>query len=144
MFILKKGHQPGVYVPLRALFLVYPTLPYPTPPTLPLLTHIPPTLSDPTPPHSPTPPHPTPPHPSAPPHPYPLPYPCPSTLPHPFPPSYPTPPHPYPTLSYQALPLPYPLRIQTYGQLQDNMDQKCFLGIKFSTFLNQCLCTTII
>ena len=22
MFILKKGHQPGVYVPLRALFLV--------------------------------------------------------------------------------------------------------------------------
>ena len=24
MFILKKGHQPGVYVPLRALFLVYP------------------------------------------------------------------------------------------------------------------------
>ena len=23
MFILKKGHQPGVYVPLRALFLVY-------------------------------------------------------------------------------------------------------------------------
>ena len=26
MFILKKGHQPGVYVPLRALFLV--SLPY--------------------------------------------------------------------------------------------------------------------
>ena len=25
MFILKKGHQPGVYVPLRALFLVYYT-----------------------------------------------------------------------------------------------------------------------
>ena len=25
MFILKKGHQPGVYVPLRALFLVYST-----------------------------------------------------------------------------------------------------------------------
>ena len=24
MFILKKGHQPGVYVPLRALFLVEP------------------------------------------------------------------------------------------------------------------------
>ena len=24
MFILKKGHQPGVYVPLRALFLVIP------------------------------------------------------------------------------------------------------------------------
>ena len=23
MFILKKGHQPGVYVPLGALFLVY-------------------------------------------------------------------------------------------------------------------------
>ena len=23
MFIFKKGHQPGVYVPLRALFLVY-------------------------------------------------------------------------------------------------------------------------
>ena len=23
MFILKKEHQPGVYVPLRALFLVY-------------------------------------------------------------------------------------------------------------------------
>ena len=23
MFILLKGHQPGVYVPLRALFLVY-------------------------------------------------------------------------------------------------------------------------
>ena len=22
MFVLKKGHQPGVYVPLRALFLV--------------------------------------------------------------------------------------------------------------------------
>ena len=31
-----------------------------------------------------------------------------------------------------------------YGQLQDNMDQKCFLGIKFSTFLNQCLCAIII
>ena len=26
MFILKKGHQPGVYVPLRALFLVFVTL----------------------------------------------------------------------------------------------------------------------
>ena len=26
MFILKKGHLPGVYVPLRALFLVYFTL----------------------------------------------------------------------------------------------------------------------
>ena len=26
MFILKKGHQPGVYVPLRALFLVFPEL----------------------------------------------------------------------------------------------------------------------
>ena len=26
MFILKKGHQPGVYVPLRALFLVKPIL----------------------------------------------------------------------------------------------------------------------
>ena len=26
MFILKKGHQPGVYVPLRALFLVMPEL----------------------------------------------------------------------------------------------------------------------
>ena len=25
MFILKKGHQPGVYVPLRALFLVSST-----------------------------------------------------------------------------------------------------------------------
>ena len=24
MFILKKGHQPGVYMPLRALFLVEP------------------------------------------------------------------------------------------------------------------------
>ena len=24
MFILKTGHQPGVYVPLRALFLVCP------------------------------------------------------------------------------------------------------------------------
>ena len=24
MFILKKGHQPGVNVPLRALFLVFP------------------------------------------------------------------------------------------------------------------------
>ena len=23
MFILKTGHQPGVYVPLRALFLVF-------------------------------------------------------------------------------------------------------------------------
>ena len=23
MFIFKKGHQPGVYVPLRALFLVF-------------------------------------------------------------------------------------------------------------------------
>ena len=23
MFILKRGHQPGVYVPLRALFLVF-------------------------------------------------------------------------------------------------------------------------
>ena len=23
MFILKEGHQPGVYVPLRALFLVH-------------------------------------------------------------------------------------------------------------------------
>ena len=23
MFLLKKGHQPGVYVPLRALFLVF-------------------------------------------------------------------------------------------------------------------------
>ena len=23
MFILKKGHQPGVYAPLRALFLVF-------------------------------------------------------------------------------------------------------------------------
>ena len=23
MFVLKKGHQPGVYVPLRALFLVF-------------------------------------------------------------------------------------------------------------------------
>ena len=31
MFILKKGHQPGVYVPLRALFLVsneYSTCPF--------------------------------------------------------------------------------------------------------------------
>ena len=27
MFILKKGHQPGVYVPLRALFLVLTVLP---------------------------------------------------------------------------------------------------------------------
>ena len=27
MFILKKGHQPGVYVPLRALFLVQKRLP---------------------------------------------------------------------------------------------------------------------
>ena len=26
MFILKKGHQPGVYVPLRALFLVIKTI----------------------------------------------------------------------------------------------------------------------
>ena len=26
MFILKKGHQPGVYVPLRALFLVFDLL----------------------------------------------------------------------------------------------------------------------
>ena len=26
MFILKKGHQPGVYVPLRALFLVLDVL----------------------------------------------------------------------------------------------------------------------
>ena len=26
MFILKKGHQPGVYVPLRALFLVLSAL----------------------------------------------------------------------------------------------------------------------
>ena len=26
MFILKKGHQPGVYVPLRALFLVLNTI----------------------------------------------------------------------------------------------------------------------
>ena len=26
MFILKKGYQPGVYVPLRALFLVNPYL----------------------------------------------------------------------------------------------------------------------
>ena len=26
MFILKKGHQPGVYVPLRALFLVFPVI----------------------------------------------------------------------------------------------------------------------
>ena len=26
MFILKKGHRPGVYVPLRALFLVSSTL----------------------------------------------------------------------------------------------------------------------
>ena len=34
MFILKKGHQPGVYMPLRALFLVYfvwvKNLPYST------------------------------------------------------------------------------------------------------------------
>ena len=29
MFILKKGHQPGVYVPLRALFLVIPVLQVP-------------------------------------------------------------------------------------------------------------------
>ena len=28
MFILKKGHQPGVYVPLRALFLVVNQLPF--------------------------------------------------------------------------------------------------------------------
>ena len=28
MFILKKGHQPGVYVPLRALFLVYTCICY--------------------------------------------------------------------------------------------------------------------
>ena len=28
MFILKKGHQPGVYVPLRALFLVHSTVLY--------------------------------------------------------------------------------------------------------------------
>ena len=28
MFILKKGHQPGVYVPLRALFLVFDQLMY--------------------------------------------------------------------------------------------------------------------
>ena len=28
MFILKKGHQPGVYVPLRALFLVFFNLMY--------------------------------------------------------------------------------------------------------------------
>ena len=27
MFILKKGHQPGVYVPLRALFLVVKIFP---------------------------------------------------------------------------------------------------------------------
>ena len=27
MFILKKGHQPGVYVPLRALFLVFFSFP---------------------------------------------------------------------------------------------------------------------
>ena len=27
MFILKTGHQPGVYVPLRALFLVENVLP---------------------------------------------------------------------------------------------------------------------
>ena len=27
MFILKKGHQPGVYVPLRAVFLVSYNLP---------------------------------------------------------------------------------------------------------------------
>ena len=26
MFILKTGHQPGVYVPLRALFLVIPNV----------------------------------------------------------------------------------------------------------------------
>ena len=26
MFILKKGHQPGVYVPLWALFLVFSVL----------------------------------------------------------------------------------------------------------------------
>ena len=29
MFILKKGHQPGVYVPLRALFLVFCAFLYP-------------------------------------------------------------------------------------------------------------------
>ena len=29
MFILKKGHQPGVYVPLRALFLVINDYMYP-------------------------------------------------------------------------------------------------------------------
>ena len=28
MFILKKGHQPGVYVPLRALFLVFIVVPW--------------------------------------------------------------------------------------------------------------------
>ena len=28
MFILKKEHQPGVYVPLRALFLVFFFLPH--------------------------------------------------------------------------------------------------------------------
>ena len=28
MFILKKGDQPGVYVPLRALFLVVVLLPF--------------------------------------------------------------------------------------------------------------------
>ena len=31
MFILKKGHQPGVYVPLRALFLVFADLTHKTP-----------------------------------------------------------------------------------------------------------------
>ena len=29
MFILKKGHQPGVYVPLRALFLVHTASKFP-------------------------------------------------------------------------------------------------------------------
>ena len=33
MFILKKGHQPGVYVPLRALFLVVVVLGFYVPPT---------------------------------------------------------------------------------------------------------------
>ena len=28
MFILKKGHQPGVYVPLMALFLVFFAWPF--------------------------------------------------------------------------------------------------------------------
>ena len=31
MFILKKGHQPGVYVPLRALFLVLQFMSYKVP-----------------------------------------------------------------------------------------------------------------